>query len=150
MIGGNMVLRMRARHCAPRRGSRTGFGRYSGATQHIPIKLAGQSGAFTHNMFLDAHAPISGGRQLWGFPQKLATPRLAVERDTLLGTLDYGLVRIATGAMGYKHRALGDAEAMRTLQEPGILLKVIPRVDGTPRICELVRYRLGDVILKGA
>lgn len=87
---------------------------------------------------------------MWGFPQKLATPRLAVERDTLLGTLDYGLVRIATGAMGYKHRALGDAEAMRTLQEPGILLKVIPRVDGTPRICELVRYRLGDVILKGA
>jgi acetoacetate decarboxylase len=33
-------------------------------------------------------APISGGRELSGFPQKLATLRLAVAHDTLLGTLD--------------------------------------------------------------
>jgi hypothetical protein len=26
-------------------------------------------------MFLDIHAPISGGRELWGFQQKLAAPR---------------------------------------------------------------------------
>jgi acetoacetate decarboxylase len=36
------------------------------------------------------------------------------------------------------------------LGEPGFLLKIIPHVDGTPRICELIRYRLGNVDLKGA
>jgi acetoacetate decarboxylase len=30
------------------------------------------------------------------------------------------------------------------------LLKIIPHVDGTARICELVEYRLEDIDLKGA
>lgn len=128
----------------------TGFGRYSGAAQHIPVRLKGELGAYTHNMFLDVHAPISGGRELWGFPQKLAAPRLTVAHDTLLGTLDYGPERAATGTMGYKHAPLADEVAMGMLSEPGFLLKIVPHVDGTPRICELVRYFRRDIVLKGA
>ena len=129
---------------------RTGFGRYSGAAQHIPVRLDTESGAYTHNMFLDVHAPISGGRELWGFPQKLATPRLAVAHDTLLGTLDYGPERVATATMGYKHAPLADEVAMGMLRETGFLLKIIPHVDRTPRVCELVRYFRRDIVLKGA
>ena len=33
---------------------------------------------------------------------------------------------------------------------PTWLLKIIPHVDGTARICELVEYYLEDVTLKGA
>jgi acetoacetate decarboxylase len=130
--------------------SSTGFGRYSGAAQHISVRYDGVSGSYTHNMFLDVHAPISGGRELWGFPQKLAAPRLAVAHDTLLGTLDYGPERVASGTMGYKHRTLADETALAMLKEPGFLLKIIPHVDGTPRICELVRYFRRDIVLKGA
>jgi acetoacetate decarboxylase len=130
--------------------SSTGFGRYSGTAQHIPVRLNAEWGAYTHNMFLDVHAPISGGRELWGFPQKLAAPRLAVEHDTLLGTLDYGPERVATATMGYKHAALADEVTLGMLREPGFLLKIIPHVDGTPRICELVRYFRRDIVLKGA
>jgi Acetoacetate decarboxylase (ADC) len=50
--------------------------------------------------------PIAGGRELWGFPKKLAQPKLTVEIDTLVGTLNYGSIRVATGTMGYKHRTL--------------------------------------------
>ena len=85
-----------------RMGGSTGFGRYSGAAQHVPVHFGAQAGAYTHAMFLDVHAPISGGRELWGFPQKLAAPRLAVAHDVLLGTLDYGPERVATATMGYK------------------------------------------------
>ena len=92
----------------------------------------------------------SRGRELWGFPKKLASPTLRVEHDTLLGTLDFGPVRIATGSMGYKHKAKARDVALRALHEPGFLLKIIPHVDGTPRICEIVRYSLGDIIFKGA
>jgi acetoacetate decarboxylase len=73
-----------------------------------------------------------------------------VERDTLVGTLDFGPTRIATGTMGYKHKTLSSEHVMPALQEPGFLLKIIPHVDGSPRICELVRYYLRDVRLKGA
>lgn len=128
----------------------TGFGRYSGAAQQIPVRLNGEKGVYTHLMCLDVYAPIAGGRELWGFPQKLAAPRLSVERDTLFGALDYGPVRVATGTMGYKHRAYDNATAMRTLAEPGFLLKIVPHVDGSPRICELVRFERREIVLKGA
>lgn len=130
--------------------SSTGFGRYSGAAQHIPVKLNGKPGAYTHNMYLDAYAPISGGRELWGFPQKLAKPRLAVEHDTLVGTLEYGPVQVAKGTMGYKHRMVAQETAAGMLGEPNFLLKIIPHVDGKPRICELVRYIRSDIVVHGA
>ena len=38
----------------------------------------------------------------------------------------------------------------RALEKPNYLLKIIPDVDGSPRICELVDYRLEDIVMKGA
>jgi acetoacetate decarboxylase len=55
-------------------------------------------------MFLNDEGPIAGGRELWGFPKKLANPTLRTEIDTLIGSLDYGPLRVATATMGYKHR----------------------------------------------
>jgi len=130
--------------------SSTGFGSYTGSAQMIPVRFKGELGTYTHAMYLDAHPPIAGGRELWGFPQKLAAPALRVERDTLVGTLDFGPVRIAIGTMGYKHEALPSEAVMPAMQEPGFLLKIVPHVDGSPRICELVRYYLRDLVFKGA
>jgi acetoacetate decarboxylase len=104
----------------------TGFGDYTESGQVIPVSYQGQSGSFIHQMFLNDHPPIAGGRELWGFPKKLAEPRLAVETDTLVGTLNYGSVRIATGTMGYKHRALDTAVEARKLAAPNFLVKIIP------------------------
>jgi acetoacetate decarboxylase len=101
-------------------------------------------------MFLDDHPPIAGGRELWGFPKKLAKPTLRAEIDTLVGTLDYGPVRIATGTMGYKHKEADLAAVKASLLAPNFLLKIIPHVDGTARICELVRFHLEDITVKGA
>ena len=52
--------------------------------------------------------------------------------------------------MGYKHQALDGAAVRAALQAPNYLLKIIPHVDGSPRICELVRYLLQDITVKGA
>jgi acetoacetate decarboxylase len=128
----------------------TGFGDYTESGQVIPVTLDGVAGGYTHSMYLNDDAPIAGGRELWGFPKKLASPSLAADKDTLVGTLDYGAVRVATATMGYKHRALDAAQVLHTLQAPGFLLKIIPHVDGSPRICELVQYELLDITLKGA
>jgi acetoacetate decarboxylase len=128
----------------------TGFGDYTESGQVIPVRFRGEAGGYVHAMFLDDDPPIAGGRELWGFPKKLASPSLRVEHDTLLGALDYGPVRIASGSMGYKHEAISREKALAALAEPGFLLKIVPHVDGTPRICEIVRYALGDVDLHGA
>ncbi|MGE5450470.1 MAG: acetoacetate decarboxylase [Acidobacteriota bacterium] len=129
----------------------TGFGDYTESGQVIPVTFNGEAGGYTLAMYLDDHPPIAGGRELWGFPKKLAYPKLDVHLDTLVGTLDYGPVRIAEGTMGYKHITLDAvAEAKKLEATPGFLLKIIPHVDGTPRICELVRYGLKDISMHGA
>jgi acetoacetate decarboxylase len=128
----------------------TGFGDYTETGQVIPVTYKGRKGGYTHCMFLNDHPPIAGGRELWGFPKKLANPTLKAEIDTLVGTLDYGPVRVATATMGYKHKEADHAAVQASLATPNWLLKIIPHVDGTARICELVEYYLQDVTLKGA
>ena len=128
----------------------TGFGDYCESGQVIPVTFEGRKGGYTHCMFLDDHPPIAGGRELWGFPKKLGKPTLKAESDTLVGTLDYGPVRVATGTMGYKHRQADSSAVLASLSAPNFLLKIIPHVDGSPRICELVEYYLEDIRLKGA
>jgi acetoacetate decarboxylase len=128
----------------------TGFGDYTETGQVIPVMYKGQPGSYTHAMYLDDHPPIAGGRELWGFPKKLASPTLAVHSDTLVGTLDYGPVRVAIGTMGYKHHELDLAEQGKRLAGANYLLKIVPHVDGSPRVCELVRYELQDIKMKGA
>ncbi len=128
----------------------TGFGDYCESGQEIPVRYRGEAGSYTHAMFLDDHPPIAGGRELWGFPKKLGQPRLAVASDTLIGTLDYGPIRVATGSMGYKHRAVAPGSVLEALAQPNYLLKIVPHVDGSVRVCELVRYRLADLTLHGA
>jgi acetoacetate decarboxylase len=128
----------------------TGFGDYTETGQVIPVTFQGRKGGYTHCMFLNDEPPIAGGREIWGFPKKLANPSLKIEIDTLVGTLDYGQVRVATATMGYKHREADMTAVKAALAAPNFLLKIIPHVDGSPRICELVEFHLEDVALKGA
>ena len=128
----------------------TGFGSYTEAGQIIPVRLEGVSGSYAHAMYLNDHPPIAGGRELWGFPKKLANPNLEIEIDTLVGTLDYGKIEVAKATMGFKHREVNPSLVMAALATPNFLLKIIPHVDGTVRICELVRYYTTHVNLQGA
>ena len=128
----------------------TGFGDYTESGQVIPVRYNGKPGVYVHSMFLNDHPPIAGGREIWGFPKKLARPVLEVDIDTLVGTLDYGRIRVATGTMGYKHAVLDRESVLASMHEPNFLLKIVPHVDGSARICELVRYQMSDITLKGA
>jgi len=128
----------------------TGFGDYTEAGQVIPVRFRGETGSYVHAMFLDDEAPIAAGREIWGFPKKLASPELRVEKDTLAGILRYGPVEVALATMGYKYRTLDHERILAALTAPNFLLKIIPHVDGTARICELVRYYCEEVTIKGA
>ena len=128
----------------------TGFGDYTESGQVIPVRFKGKEGGYLHAMYLNDHPPIAGGRELWGFPKKLASPSLAVDKDTLVGILKYGQIPVAVATMGYKHRALPADRILASLSAPNYLLKIIPHVDASPRICELVQYYNEDITVKGA
>ena len=112
----------------------TGFGDYTETGQVIPVRFRAadgtvQEGGYVHAMYLDDHSPIAGGREIWGFPKKLGKPEVVHESETLVCKLHFGKA---------------------SLETPNWLLKIIPHVDCTPRICELVRYYTEDVTIKGA
>lgn len=128
----------------------TGFGNYTESGQVIPVTYKGKKGVYVHAMYLDDEAPIAAGREIWGFPKKLANPSLKVINETLIGRLEYETCQIAIATMGYKYHELKIDEVHQSLMVPNYLLKIIPGVDGEPRICELVEYHLENVTVKGA
>jgi len=105
----------------------------------IPVRFRGEDGAYVHSMYLDDEGPIAGGRELWGFPKKLARPKIEVESDVLVGTLHYGSVLCVSATMGYKHRYVDHDTVLKSMKAPNFMLKIIPHVDGSARVCELVR-----------
>ena len=110
----------------------TGFGDYTETGQVIPVRFKGEEGAYVHSMYLDDEGPIAGGRELWGFPKKLASPKIVVESDVLVGTLHYGSVLCASATMGYKHRKVDHDTVLKAMKAPNFMIKIIPHVDGTP------------------
>ena len=68
----------------------------------------------------------------------------------LVGTLHYGSVLCVSATMGYKHRYVDHDTVLKSMKAPNFMLKIIPHVDGSARVCELVRYYLEDITLKEA
>jgi len=129
----------------------SGFGSYQESGVVIPCRLNGEEVNFTWMMYLNDEPPITGGREIWGFPKRWGEPRLSVEKDTLTGTLEYAGQRVALGTMVYKHNAgVKDPTRRRAaLEKTQVNLKLIPDVDGSPKIAQLVAYNLTDITVKG-
>ena len=78
----------------------TGFGDYTESGQVIPVSFNGRKGGYMHCMYLNDDPPIAGGRELWGFPKKLATE--PARREGHAGRH----ARLRLGARGYRHDGL--------------------------------------------
>jgi acetoacetate decarboxylase len=130
----------------------SGFGSYTETGLVIPCRFEGQEVNFVSQMYLDDDPPIVAGREIWGFPKKYAHPKLELVKDTLTGTLEYGGQRVALGTMGYKHEAMaGNGERTASaLSKTQVNLKLIPGVDGSPEICQLVAINLAEINVKGS
>lgn len=130
----------------------SGFGDYTESGIVIPCTYKGEPINYTAQMYLDDEPPISAGREIWGFPKKYAHPKLTVESDTLTGTLSYAGQTVAMGTMAYKwQESPGGCEAMaKSMTKTSCNLKIIPDVDGSPKICQLVAYNLQDITVKGS
>lgn len=130
----------------------SGFGDYTESGVVIPCTYKGEACNFVSQMYLDDDPPIAAGREIWGFPKKYGKPELKVATDTLTGTLHYADQLVALGTMAYKHESLSrdPAKTMAALTKMQVNLKLIPDVDGKPKIAQLVKYALTDITVKGS
>lgn len=130
----------------------SGFGDYTESGVVIPCLFEDQPINFTAQMYLDDEPPISAGREIWGFPKKFAYPKIAVNSDTLTGTLHYAGELVAMGTMAYKHQVSpGGPEALaKSMTKTQCNLKIIPNFDGRPKICQLVAYNLTEINIHGS
>jgi acetoacetate decarboxylase len=101
-------------------------------------------------MYLDSYPAIAVGREMCSYPKVAGTPKLYIDSDVLVGTLDYGSLRVAIATMGYKHHELDAAKAREGICRPAFMLKIMPDYMGKPRICELVRTQIADITIHGA
>jgi acetoacetate decarboxylase len=127
-----------------------GLGDYYEISQSISAYLGSELVSFRPSMYAGNVNAIVDGREIWGLPKKYGSPMLALQNDTLVGTLEYSGSLVAKATMGYKYFEFDLDEAKKSLTTPTIVLKIIPHVDGRPRILELVRIDYQDVVVKGA
>jgi len=127
-----------------------GFGDYTESGLVIPAMLGDEQVNFVAQMFLDDLPPIVAGREIWGFPKEYANVSLKTIKDTLVGTLAYAEERVATGTMVYKAQEADKNQIKKSMERTQINLKIIPDVDGTPAIAQLVAINLQEVEILGA
>ena len=129
-----------------------GFGAYEAAAQVIPCTFKGEPCNFVSQMYVNNTPPLAGGREIWGYPMKFGKATLKVSGDTLTGNLDYAGEHVAMGTMVYKHDAFRSdwSHEKELLTRRQVTLKIIPDIDGTPAIAQLVGVKFEDVVIKGA
>ena len=138
----------------------SGFGSYTESGLVIPCLFNNEPVNFTLMMYLDDEPPITAGREIWGFPKKVGSPKLEVVHDTLTGTLRYADHLVALGTMTYKHENMLCDDTMHQMRDPEVVrqklgkkqvvLKLIPHVDGSVAIAQLVTFAMTDITVKGA
>lgn len=129
----------------------TGLGSFSESGQVLQVSYEGETADYLHAMYVDSAASIASGREIGAYPKKAGTPRLHTDSDTLVGTLDYGSLRVATATMGYKHHPVDEQAARDQIGRRTFGLKVLPSADRRGhRVLELVSSRITDLAVKGA
>jgi acetoacetate decarboxylase len=131
----------------------SGFGPYTEVGHSVACTYEGKPVIYVFQAFLDSESPTIAGREILGFPKRHGEPELKTVREVLMGTLNYGGVQVALATMPYRAVDLSDrlAEIERELQTTQLVLKLLPDVDNhTPKVAQLVKVHLYDVLLKGA
>jgi acetoacetate decarboxylase len=131
-------------------GDVSGYGPYVESGQAIQVSFDGEQGEYLHAMYLDNFPATASGREISAYPKTIGSPNLYADHGALVGTLDYGTLRVATATMGYKHNPLDKREAEAQITVPTFMLKIVPNYDGSPRVSELVRTEITDVVVKEA
>ncbi|GAB4324004.1 MAG: acetoacetate decarboxylase [Dehalococcoidia bacterium] len=123
------------------------FGPYNEAILTIRCALDGVPHSYVAHIVVDTVPPLVGGREIWGFPKKIASIALDEDDELLVGAVERPAgVRLATATMR-PERPLdipGDAAGGGSLS-----LKIIPSAEAgkPPSVAELIRVPSTDRVV---
>lgn len=115
----------------------TTFGPYHEVILRLYARHEGKPLTYIQQIFVDTEPPMLAGREVWGFPKKLATIGFAREKDMICGTLERpGGVRLATMIVR-PEQPIGNLPS----SGPTTGLRIIPSADPEarrPALAELI------------
>ncbi|WP_199487069.1 acetoacetate decarboxylase family protein [Actinomadura logoneensis] len=97
-----------------------GHGSRTEAYQVVAVRYGGEDGEYLHAVHLGGGGTLPAGRAPSSSPgpATAGTPRLVVEEDLLVGTLDCGAQRVATATMPYEYAPMNLREAREQITRP--------------------------------
>jgi acetoacetate decarboxylase len=115
----------------------TTFGPYHEAILRLYARHEGEPLTYIQQIFVDTEPPLLAGREIWGFPKKLATIGFERDRDMIVGRLERPAgVRLATVVMRPEQPLMQLGS-----NGPTTGLRVIPSADPSnprPALAELI------------
>ena len=119
------------------------FGPYSEAVLGVPCRWQGEDQLYVAHIVVDTVPPLVGGREIWGYPKKIAGIELSEEDEFVRGTVERPTgVRLVSVAMR-PERPLPPAGDDRLSV---VSLRVIPSVEANqpPAVAELIQVLYTD------
>lgn len=113
------------------------FGPYNEAILGVACKWNGEPMTYLPNLFVTQEAPLIAGREIWGYPKKLAHVDVTQEHEEFMGIIERPKGnRLATAVM----RAVRNVTPDSFRFPPIVSLKVIPHAEESeePALAQLV------------
>lgn len=103
-------------------------------------------GSYSPWFFIDNDRAIALGREVQGQPKRAATVGFEIRGDLVVGTVTANRIDVLTGTLPYKQRP-GSLEDLRSRVDmvTNINLKIVPNMDGTIALRQLVARELANV-----
>jgi acetoacetate decarboxylase len=105
------------------------FGPYHEAIISLNVEHDGKPLTLIQKIMVDTEPPMLAGRELWGFPKKLATIGLKRDRDMIFGTLERPAGHRIASALVRPEQPMKEFPAGITAAS----LRVIPAADANPQ-----------------
>jgi acetoacetate decarboxylase len=115
----------------------TTFGPYNEAILSLLVEHKGRPMTYIMHIAVTTEPPMLAGREIWGFPKKLAQIEFKSERDMIYGTLERPAgVRLASAIV----RPERPADNGHSTARPPVSLRLIPSAEenGHPSCAELI------------
>jgi acetoacetate decarboxylase len=112
----------------------------------VGVNYKGRFGTYCPYMWVSTDSALAAGREVWGFPKKLAKMELTVTGEVARGVVERGGYRIIDAAV----YTAGEGKLEHILFADIFFLKVIPSVDGvTPPELRLASVSMENLMLEG-
>ena len=103
----------------------TGLGAYHASALFIRCRFDDIEGGFCCHCYMDNDAAVAAGREIWGFPKKLARVELSTSAEIIKGVVERGAIPLMTFSMNVIREAqvselppLGDLFNLKLIPSP--------------------------------